>query len=75
MNQMQVMVTQTQQPDGTVRTEVTGSGSHTIKAYILGAGIMVLNDNLVAEEQARMSNEDGSPKVHLWTPGNEVGPN
>ena len=75
MNQLQVVVTQTQQPDGTVRTEVSGAGSHAIKAYVLGAGIMVINDNLVKEEQERMSNEDGTPKVQLWTPDGPVGPN
>ena len=71
---LQVVVTQTPQPDGSVRTEVSGNGSHAIRAYILGTGIMVLNQHLVEEEQDRLTNEDGSPQVHLWTP-DDTGPN
>jgi hypothetical protein len=72
---LQVIVTQTPQPDGTVRTEISGNGSQAIKAYILGAGLMVLNENLVKEEIVRLTNEDGTPKVQIWTPDGSPGPN
>lgn len=75
MTQVQIVVTQTQQPDGTVKTEVSGHHSGAISAYVLGAGLMVLNDNLVQEEQQRLSGEDGMPRVELWTPGDQAGPN
>ena len=61
MTQIQIVVTQTQQPDGTVKTEVSGHHSGAISAYVLGAGLMVLNDNLVQEEQLHIQEA-----FYLW---------
>jgi hypothetical protein len=74
-NQVQVVVTQTQQPDGTVTTDVTGPPSRHISAYILGVGLNVLHDQMVNEERERLANEDGMPKVQIWTLDGPIGPN